>query len=164
MKRSFITACLAILPFAQGCVTSEEELATDEAAPEEIAVDEAAQEAAPQTQGLLGDACVNTDLYITNSRTRDGVNTAIEVRSVSFYNLTEGKWTNEDLVNAVLNFGETLVWYNEDLGDLEGDVASQWKVHYRYLSGGAWSSEVYQLIDTPNETCIADANFELTVE
>lgn len=164
MKRSFIAACLAIIPFAQGCVTSEEELATDEVAPEEIAVDEAAQEAAPQTQSLLGDACVNTDLYITNSRTRDGVNTAIEVRSVSFYNLTEGKWTNEDLVNGILNFGQTLVWSNEDLGDAEGDVISKWRVYYRYATGGSWSSEVSQEIDTTNETCIADSNFEMTVQ
>ncbi|HSK00408.1 MAG TPA: hypothetical protein VK932_04170 [Kofleriaceae bacterium] len=166
-NRSLIAAsCLLLVPFTVGCVASEDELATDErGVPEEIAVDEAeATEAAPQPQRLFGEACKDTDIYITNSRTRNGVNTAIEVRSVKFYNLTEGKWTSEDLVNGIMNFGQTLVWYDENLADAEGDTISRWRVHYRYASGGSWSSEVYQEIDTPNETCIRGASFEMTVQ
>ncbi len=165
-NRSLIAASLLLIPFTVGCVASEDELVTgEEGVPEEIAALEAeATEAAPQTQSLLGDACKNTDIYITNSRTRDGVNTAIEVRSIKFYNLTEGKWTSEDLVNGIMNFGTTLVWYDEDLGDAEGDVISQFQVFYRYAIGPNWSTEVHQTIDTPNETCINDANFEMTVQ
>jgi hypothetical protein len=166
-NRSLITASVLLLvPITVGCVASEEELATGEqGVPEEIAASEAeATEAAPQPQRLFGEACKNTDIYITNSRTRNGVNTAIEVRSVRFYNLTEGKWTSEDLVNGILNFGQTLVWYDEDLADAEGDKISRWRVYYRYASGGSWSSEVYQEIDTPDQTCIHDANFYMTVE
>lgn len=169
MNRSSIAACsfLLLVPFAASCALSEDDLATDdevaleEIAPEEIAADETA--AAP-TQSLFGEACLNTDIYITNSRTRDGVNTAIEVRSVSFYNLTEGKWTSEDLVNGIMNFGQTLLWSNEDLADAEGDTISEWRVYYRYAIGPNWSSEVSQTINTTNETCIADSNFELTVQ
>lgn len=165
-NRSLIVASLLLVPFTVGCVASEDELVTgEEGVPEEIAaLEAAATEAAPQPQSLLGEACKNTDIYITNSRTRNGVNTAIEVRSVSFYNLTEGKWTSEDLVNGIMNFGQTLLWANEDLADVEGDTISKWRVYYRYASGGSWSSEVYQEIDTPNETCIHDANFEMTVQ
>jgi len=166
MKRSFIAACFLIAPSITACVAAEEDGSIEGGEggePVEVAVDEQAPAPAP-TQNLFGEACKNTDIFITNSRTRSGVNTAIEVRKVEFYNLTEGKWTSEDLVNAVMNWGDTLVWYNEDLADAEGDVISKWRVYYRYASGGSWSSVVYQEIDTPNETCIADADFEMTVQ
>jgi hypothetical protein len=160
LNRTLIAACF-LLPLAAGCAELEDET-TDEATPEEIAADEPTSPA-PPTQNLFG-ACLNTDITITNSRTRDGLNTAIEVRSIEFFNLTEGKWTSEDLSNEILNFGETLVWNDEDLADAEGDLISTFRVHYRYATGGSWSSQVYQQINTPNQTCIYDANFSMTVE
>lgn len=165
LHRSLLTACCLLAPLGAGCIAPDEEggSSLDESAPEEVAAEPSATPA-PPTQSLVGEACKNTDITITNSRTRNGVNTAIELRSVQFYNLTEGKWTSEDLVNAVMNFNDTLVWFNEDLADAEGDVISKWRVYYRFATGGSWSSEVYQEIDTPNETCVYDSEFELTVE
>lgn len=165
-NRSLIVASLLLVPFTVGCVASEDELVTgEEGAPEEIAaLEAAATEAAPQPQSLLGEACKNTDIYITNSRTRNGVNTAIEVRSIKFYNATEGKWTSEDLVNAVMNFGQTLLWEDEDLADAEGDNITHFQVVYRYASGGSWSSEVHPTINTPDKECAYDSNFYMTVE
>jgi hypothetical protein len=161
MIRSSIAACLLVVPFVASCALSEEELATDPNAPEEIEVDESAP---PATQSLLGESCNNTDIFITNSRTRNGVNTTIEVRSVEYYSVPAGRWYSEDLSNAILNFGQQGIWWDEDLASVRNESISQWRVHYRFVENGAWSNEVYQTINTPDETCVADSNFEMVVD
>jgi hypothetical protein len=160
MYRSIFTAC-ALVPFVIGCVTSEEDIGSDEAF-EDVSDDVTLQST---SQSLFGsDSCRNTDIFITNSRTRNGVDTAIEVHSVEFYSSSEGRWYSEDLTNEIVNFATTHTWWNEDLAHAENDLITKWRVYYKYASGGSWSSVVYQEIDTPNETCLADANFEMTVE
>ena len=166
MNRSHIAACfLALIPFTASCALSEEELATEAAEAgeaEEILVDEAAQ---PPRQELFGaDACTGTDIYITNSRTRNGVNTTIEVRRVEFYSDSENDWIGEDLADRILNFGTQEIWWDQNLARAENDWIIKWRVYYRYVTNGSWSSVVYQEIDTPNVQCDAGDNFYLTVE
>lgn len=161
MNRSLIAACFLIVSSVTGCALSEDELATDPSLPEEIEADEQVE---TTSQSLLGNSCNNTDIFITNSRTRNGVNTAIEVRSVEFFSASTGNWHFEDLSNAILNFGTQGIWWDEDLAGAQNDLITQWRVYYRFVENGGWSSEVYQTIDTPNETCLADANFYMTVE
>jgi hypothetical protein len=154
---------LLVLPFAASCALSEDEIATDEQGmPAEI---DAADEAAPSTQqSLLGNTCKNTDIFITNSRTRNGIDTAIEVTKVELYSASEGDWISEDLSNEILDHGTTGIWWDEDLAGAENDLITKWRVYYKYVVNGSWSSVVYQEIDTPNQTCLANANFYMTVE
>lgn len=156
MNRSLIAACFLIVPSVTGCALSEDELETDPSLPEEI---EGGEQVETTSQGLLGSSCNNTDIFITNSR----FNTAIEVRSVEFYSASSGNWHSEDLSNAILNYGTQGIWWDEDLAGAQNDLITQWRVHFRYVVAGGWSSEVYQTINTPNETCLADANFYMTV-
>ena len=171
MNRLPIAACFLLVPFVASCALSEDETQpggepeigaeADQSSSEEIA---AADDVQPTTQSLFGDACTNTDIFITNSRTRNGIGTTIEVRRVEFYSASEGAWVGEDLTDRILNFGTTSTWWDEDLAGAENDLITKWRVYYRYVEYGTWSSVVYQEIDTPNETCIADSNFEMTVE
>lgn len=163
MNRSHIAVCfLLALPLATSCAL-DDETAIDGASPDELSAE--STDPAPQRQGILGsDACRNTDIFITNSRTRNGINTAIEVRKVEYYSASEGNWYTEDLGDTMLNFGTQGIWWDEDLAYAENDLITKWRVYYRYLDGGSWSSVVYQEIDTPDERCLADANFELTVQ
>ena len=162
MKLSRIAPYLLLIPFVASCALSEDETATDQMPPEEIAADE---QVPPTTQDLFGaDACTGTDIFVTNSRTRNGIDTAIEVHYVEFYSASEGGWYTEDLSNEILNYGETHTWWNQDLAHAENDLITKWRVYYKYASGGSWSSVVYQEIDTPNQTCLAGTNFYMTVE
>jgi hypothetical protein len=167
MNRSIITASFLLIPFIASCALSEDELATDteQGAPEELVADEQAEPTQSTQQNLFGaDACKGTDIYVTNSRTRDGINTAIDVHYVKFYSVSEGAWKTEDLENRMLSFNEQSTWWDQALANAENDTISQWRVYYRYLSGGAWSDVVYQTMDTTNVTCVAGMNFYLTVQ
>ena len=170
MNRLPIAACFLLVPFVASCALSEDETElggeteigaeADQSSPEEIAADDVQ----PTTQSLFGSPCNNTDISITNSRTRNSINTTIEVRRVEFLSASSGNWVGEDLADRILNFGTTTTWWDEDLADAENDLITKWRVYYRYVENGTWSSVVYQEIDTPNQTCIADANFAMTVE
>jgi hypothetical protein len=163
MNRSLITACFCFVPFVTGCALSEEKTATDPSQPEELAA--ADEEVSPPPAHIFGsDACKNTDITITNSRTRDGINTAIEVQYVKYWDASEGAWLMEDLANYSLNFGTGHTWWNEDLEYTENDLITAFRVYYKVLEGGSWGPVVYQEIDTPNQTCREDSNFSMTVQ
>lgn len=95
--------------------------------PEEIAAAE--EDAPPAYQNLFGsDACKGTDIFITNSRTRNGIDTAILVHYVEFRSVSEGAWIYEDLTNESLNHGETHTWWDENLARAQIDTISKWRL------------------------------------
>ncbi|HVG62943.1 MAG TPA: hypothetical protein VNA24_30545 [Hyalangium sp.] len=112
----------------------------------------------------LGNSCRNIEIIITNSRTRDGVNTRIAVERVEAYSASEGDWLNEDLPDEGLSYGETYVWFDQDLAQAENDLLTKWRVYYRYITDGNWSGLVYQEINTVDDVCLANNDYHLTVE
>jgi hypothetical protein len=163
MNRLRIAACFLLLPFVANCVaTDETETDLDPSLSEELPADE---EASTPKQGIFGgDACKSVQIRITNSRTRNGVDTAIEVHKVTYWDASEGDWLTEDLANLMLNHGTTGVWSDEDLEYTENDLITHFRVYYKYLSGGSWSGLVYQEINTVDQTCQANDTFSMTVE
>lgn len=121
------------------------------------------------TRQGLGNACKNIEIIVTNSRSRNGVNTSIVVDRVEAYSASEGAWLNEDLPDQRLTFGETYVWFDQDLAQAENDLLTKWRVYYRYWVddgtwNGDWSGMVYQEIDTVDDTCLASDDYRLTVQ
>ena len=155
MRYSRIASCLVAMCCVASCALSGDETTGD------------ASESAPvatTTQGLFGsDACRDVGIHILNSRTRNGVNTAINVQHAEYYSASEGKWLNENLGDLILDFGRQGNW-TRDLEHTENDLVTQWRVYYQFIDNGSWSSQVFQTIDTPNATCIANMDFNMTVE
>jgi hypothetical protein len=156
MRYSRIASCLVATCFVASCALSGDEITDDpssESAP-----------AAATTQGLFGaDACRDAGIHIKNSRTRNGINTAINVQHAEYFSASEGKWLNENLGDLILDFGVTGNW-TRDLEHTENDLVTQWRVYYQFIDNGSWSSQVFQTIDTPNATCLANTDFSMTVE
>lgn len=156
MRYSRIASCLVATCFVASCALSGDETTGD-------ASSEPAQ-VATTTQGLLGsDACRDVGIHILNSRTRNGVNTAINVQHAEYFSASEGKWLNENLGDLMLDFGRQGNW-TRDLEHTENDLVTQWRVYYQFIDNGSWSSQVFQTIDTPNANCIANMDFNMTVE
>jgi hypothetical protein len=152
MRYSRIASCLVATCFVASCALSGDETSLESA------------QVATTTQGLFGsDACRDVGIHITNSRTRNGTNTAINVQHAEYYSASEGKWLNENLGDLILDFGHTGNW-TRDLEHTENDLVTQWRVYYQFIDNGSWSSQVFQTIDTPNATCIANMDFNMTVE
>jgi hypothetical protein len=160
MSYSRIASCLVATCFVASCALSGDETTDDtssESAP-------AADHVATTAQSLLGaDACHDVGIHIKNSRTRNGINTAIKVQHAEYFSASEGKWLNENLGDLILDFGITGNW-TRDLEHTENDLVTQWKVYYQFIDNGSWSSQVFQVIDTTDATCIANMDFNMTVQ
>lgn len=119
---------------------------------------------------LGADACRNTDITITNSYELDGLARPIRVHRVEFWSTSEGRWTSEDLANTSMEYGATLTWWNEDLAHAENDRITHWRVYFEYaeyIPGPEllfWSTLYYMEINTADQTCAEDSNFEMTVD
>lgn len=165
MKRQSIPFFALFAAFALACNVESGEPeagATDGADAAELPSDESL---ARTRQGLLGsDACKDVEITVINSRERNGVETGLLVDRVEYHSLSEGAWYTEALDDEVIDFGDSHTWTNQDLQYAENDTIDKWRVHYKYETGHAWSSMVYQEIDTPNDTCHADDNYALTVQ
>ena len=168
---------LLAITVAGGCVTSEEDL-LEEGLPEEIAatttVEEGSDNDSPQTDPTaFGNTCQDTEIVITNFRDQGDGPTAILVHRVEWYTASEGRWYSEDLPNTSIDYGATTWFWNEDLEHADGDNITKWRVFYNYLiaielSDGSdyvyWSPGLYyQEINTTDEVCHDDDNFEMTV-
>ena len=158
MSYSRIASCLVATCFVASCTLSGGETA-DDTSPESAPADE---QVATTTQGLF-DPCSNVGIHITNSRTRNGIDTAIKVLHVEYFDASEGSWLNEDLGNLILDFGTRGNWVR-DLEHTQNDRITQWRPYYQYIDNGSWSSTVFQTIDTPDATCIANMDFNMTVQ
>lgn len=148
---------LVVSVLAAACVAcgGEEEF-TDEV--------DASNTLAVARQGL-GNSCNNIEIIITNSRTRNGVDTRIAVDRVQAYSASEGDWLNEDLSDQSMPFGSTETWFDQDLAQAENDLLTKWRVYYRYMEeDGDWSDVVYQEINTVDDVCLANDDYRLTVE
>lgn len=151
-----IFSCFVATCFVASCALSSDEV-TGEQAP-------AADQVATTAQGLFGaDACKNVGIHIRNSSTRNGINTAINVQHAEYFSASEGRWLNENLGDLILDFGVTGNW-TRDLEHTENDLITQWRVYYQYVHDGGWSSQVFQTIDVPDATCIANADFSMIIE
>lgn len=160
MSHARIASCLVATCFVASCALSGEETIDDP--PSESAP--AGDQVATTAQSLFGsDACHDVGIHITNSRTRNGINTAIKVQHAEYFSASEGQWLNENLGDLILDFGVTGNW-TRDLEHTENDLVTQWKVYYQFIDNGSWSSQVFQTIDTPNATCIANTDFRMTVQ
>jgi len=160
MSYSRIASCLVATCCVASCALSSDETPGEPSSESAPADDQVAS----ATQSLFGsDACRNVGIHITNSRTRNGINTAINVQHAEYYSASEGKWLNENLGDLILDFGTTGNW-TRDLEGTENDLVTQWKVYYQFIDNGSWSSQVFQVIDTTNATCIANMDFNMTVQ
>lgn len=129
---------------------------SDQVALEGIEADEQVQST---SHAVLGpNTCPDTDIFITNARP-----TRIDVKKVSYFSASSGKWNTEDLSDSPLDPGSEGIWWDEDLGAAQNDLLTHWRVYFRYQIQGQWTSVVFQEIDTVDEVCLSNANFEMTV-
>ena len=120
---------------------------------EEGLLDEEAESIDTQERAL-GNACKNVDITIVNS-----LPFPIEVRSVDYYNASEGRWEWEDLANAVVPDGWQGTW-EEDLGGAQDERIDAFIVNY--VCHGSHNRSVQ--VNTPDQTCIANANYIVEVQ
>jgi hypothetical protein len=157
MRSSILAGYLSLL-FTASCAVS------DDGAPSELPEEVPASEAAPTDKGpvFANNNCSNVEIKVTNWRDHGDGPTAILVHRVEYY--SQGDWHTEDLSNESIDYGHFVQWNNEDLPGTDGDVITKFRVYYNYLlTPFVWSGLVYQEINTPDETCVDDANFEMTV-
>lgn len=119
------------------------------------------EETATTEQAILGsDACRNVEITVINGRA-DGV--TIEVDRVEYYSASEAKWYTQSLGDEIIFENDSFTWTNKDLQHAENDLITKWKVKFRRDTGSSWSSWTEQEINTPDDVCLADDNYTLTV-
>ncbi len=97
-------------------------------------------------QAILGfNACKPVEIQVSNKRRRNGVDYDIKVRKVTFWNVDDGKWRQEDLANKIIEYSGGKAWSDQSLPDTANDRISAWRVYYDYRAAGqSWSDTVYQ--------------------
>jgi hypothetical protein len=106
-----------------------------------------------QQQALLGNDCRNADIRIVNNLAYP-----ITVRSVDFYNGSEGQWRTEDLSNRVVSPGAMEFWF-PNLNGSEDESIYSFNVNYECHGSHDHSYH----INTPDTTCITGRVYLLEV-
>jgi hypothetical protein len=106
-----------------------------------------------QQQPLWGNDCRNADIRVVNS-----LDYTIKVKSVDYYNVSEGRWQTELLNNQDVTPGAMGFWM-PDLNGSENDVISSFNVNYE--CHGAHDHSYH--VNTPDVTCIPGRVFLLEV-
>jgi hypothetical protein len=106
-----------------------------------------------QQQALFGSDCRNADIRIVNN-----LDYSITVRSVDYYNGSEGQWRTEDLSNRVVTPGAMEFW-SPNLNGSDGDVIYSFNVNYE--CHGAHDHSYH--INIPDTTCATGRVFLLEV-
>jgi len=114
-----------------------------------------ADPAATAEQPLLGsDACKNVDIRVLNS-----LSYPITVRSLEYYNASEGRWQSEDLANKVVSPGALEFW-TPNFEYSENDWIYSFNVTYDHPGH---NGHVYH-VNTPDQTCIPGRVFLLEIQ
>jgi hypothetical protein len=106
-----------------------------------------------QQQALFGNDCRNADIRIVNDLAYP-----ITVRSIDYYNASEGEWRTEDLSNRVVSSGAMEFWF-PNLNGAENDWIYSFNVNYECHGSHDHSHH----INTPDTTCISGRVFLLEV-
>jgi hypothetical protein len=105
-------------------------------------------------QPLFGNDCRNADIRVVNS-----LSYPITVKSVDYYNASEGEWRTEDLTNRSVSSGAMEFWM-PNLNGAENDWIYSFNVNYE--CHGAHDHSYH--INTPDTTCIPGRVFLLEVD
>jgi hypothetical protein len=106
-------------------------------------------------QPLFGsDACKSVDIRVLNSRSYP-----ITVRSLEYYNASEGRWQSEDLTNKVVD-PTAMEFWTPNFEYSENDWIYSFNVIYDHGSQSGLSYHV----NTPDQTCIPGRVFLLEIK
>jgi hypothetical protein len=147
--KTFIQCRVATLFIAMGLLSC---VACGAVAGEEgdLDVEGSAAEGVAATQQPLGSSCKNVDIRVQNSRSYP-----ITVKSVEYYNASEGRWQSEDLTNKTVYPGSMEFW-TPNFEYSENDWIYSFNVIYD-------SGQSYH-VNTPDQTCIPGRVFLLEVQ
>lgn len=144
-----------------GCASALDETGADalspldEGAEPSLASDEAGELGALQQPLFGSDACRNVYVAVRNF-----LNDPITVRSLEYYNVSEGRWQTENLANRTLSANGGLEIWIEDLEHAENDLISSANLLYDHV--GHTHDEHFNI---PDANCVAGAIlFDLFVE
>lgn len=104
-------------------------------------------------QSLFGNDCRNADIRVLNS-----LSYSITVKSVDYYNASEGRWQTEDLTNKSVSPGAMEFWM-PNLDGSENDWIYSFNVNYECHGSHDHSYH----INTADTTCIPGRVFLLEV-
>jgi hypothetical protein len=106
-------------------------------------------------QPLFGsDACKSVDIRVLNS-----LSYTITVRSLEYYNASEGRWQTEDLANRDVSPGAMEFW-TPNFENSENDWLYSFNVIYDHPGH---NGHVYH-VNTPDQTCIPGRVFLLEIQ
>jgi hypothetical protein len=147
-KRLFIAASVLAFTACGGvgiddAASQDDQVGTSAADPDSVA--------ALQQPFLGSDSCRTVDIRVLNS-----LSYPITVRSLEYYNASEGRWQSEDLANRVVSPGAMEFW-TPNFEHAENDWIYSFNVTYDH---GSQNGDVYH-VNTPDQTCIPGRVFLL---
>lgn len=148
---------LALFSACAGLETDETDLDLDDdeaMQDDDVGAPSDSEEIGTQQQALFGNDCRNADIRVVNS-----LDYAITVKSVEYWNASEGEWRTEDLANRSVSPTAMEFWM-PNLNGAENDWIYSFNVNYE--CHGSHNHSYH--INTPDTTCIPGRVFLLEVD
>jgi hypothetical protein len=142
-RLSSLLSTVLVATAVVGCGDGSELTAGDEAAPGQVGAPLPDPEGLERVEQPLWNTCQGADIRVLNSRSD-----TITVRSIDYFNFTEGRWQSEGLVNKVVTPGDMQFWW-EDLERADGDVITSFNVIFDHPGHNGH----VQHINTPDQAC-----------
>jgi hypothetical protein len=95
-------------------------------------------------QVAFADKCKNVDIHITNEFIHDGTQRQVKIVDFDYWDDTEGKWREENLVNNfILDYGDDDDISDRNLEYVGNESGVQIRVQFKYMTtNNGWSEEL----------------------
>ena len=156
VSRLFIAgSCLALFTACLGVDDGDLDADDEGLSGEEVGAPPSdSEEIGTQQQALLGNDCQNADIRVVNN-----LSYPITVKSIEYYNGSEGQWRTEDLANQTMNSG-TMWFWTPNLDGSDGEWIYSFNVIYE--CHGSHNHNYH--INTPDSTCATGRVYLLEVD